>query len=69
VLFVVTIRSKPLSLMANYSKIKRVDGIELYGNSSGRKLKSRGMRRHRGGRKRDREAEERGSRYKGTFHT
>jgi len=36
--------------------------MESHCNSSGRKLESRGMRRHRGGRKRNREAKERGSR-------
>jgi len=35
---------------------------ELHRNSSERKLESGGMRRYRGGRKRNREAEERGSR-------
>ena len=33
--------------------------MELHCHGSGRKLEPRGMRRHRGGRKRDREAEER----------
>jgi len=36
--------------------------VKLYHSSSGRKLKSGRAKRHRGGRKRDREAEERGSR-------
>ena len=33
--------------------------MELHCNSSGRKLDPRGIRRHREGRKRDRESEER----------
>jgi len=36
--------------------------MELHHNSSRRKLESGGMRRHRGDRKRNREAEERDSR-------
>jgi len=36
--------------------------VELHHNGSGRKLESGGIRRHKGGRKKDREAKERGSR-------
>jgi len=36
--------------------------VESHRNGSGRKLESGGVRRHKGGRKKDREAEERGSR-------
>jgi len=36
--------------------------VELHCNGSGRKLEPGGMRRHRGGRKKDREAKERDSR-------
>jgi len=36
--------------------------MELHRNGSGRKLESGGVRRHIGGRKKNREAEERGSR-------
>ena len=55
----VTIRSEPLSLMANYSKIKRV---EPPCNGSGRKLEYRRVGRHRRGKEKNREAEERSSR-------
>jgi len=36
--------------------------MESYRNNSGRKLESGGVRRHREGRKKNKEAEERGSR-------
>jgi len=36
--------------------------VELHCNGSGRKLESGRVKKHRGGRKKDREAEERGSR-------
>jgi len=36
--------------------------MELYCNSSRRKLDPEGIKRHRGGRKRDKEAKERGRR-------
>ena len=35
--------------------------MELYRNNSGRKLESGGVRRHRGGKKKNKEAKERGS--------
>jgi len=46
--------------MANYSNIKKSQTIaESHHNSSGKKLEPRGMRKHKGDRKRDREDEER----------